>query len=103
MLIVDRDGAIVHATIPSDEAARLAGPTLQLLSRARDVVDLGESDELQMLCVRTRKHEMLFCSEADAAFAICVIQDTAPVDGAPSLVFSKAARSVLRAGVGEVF
>ena len=69
VLIVDRDGLIVHATMPPQEAAQLTGPALQLLQRARSACD--EDDELEMLCVRTRKYEMLLCSEMKGAFAVC--------------------------------
>ena len=47
-----------------------------------------------MLCVRTRKHELLLCSEATGAFAICVVQDPSPEEHAVPLVFSKAAASL---------
>lgn len=83
ILITDRDGLIVRATMPLEEAAEYAGPTLQLLQRARDCASLRTDDEFQMLCVRTRKHEMLLCSEAQGAFAICVLQEPQP-DGEPS-------------------
>ena len=76
VLIVDRDGLIVHATMPPQEAAQLTGPALQLLQRARSACD--EDDELEMLCVRTRKYEMLLCSEMKGAFAVCVVQDPTP-------------------------
>ena len=102
VLIVDRDGLIVHATMPLEEAARLAGPTLQLLQRARSCVTLLPTDELRMLCVRTRKYELLLCSEADGAFAICCIQDPAP-DRDVEKTMSTAAKSVLRAAAGTMF
>jgi len=92
VLIIDREGLIVHATMPMDEAAQLTGPTLQLLSRAREVAKLRPDDDFQMLTVRTRKHEMLLCSEANGAFAVMVIQDPQPQqDGSsqPSLVFAQ--------------
>ena len=111
VLIVDREGRIVRATMPLEEAAVLSGPALSLLSRAREAVR-KDDDELRMLCVRTRKHEMLLCSEADGAFAVCVIQDPTPASaGSPAASIeamqenqghgthkSAAARSVLRGG-----
>ena len=104
VLIVDRDGLIVHSTMPIEEAARLAGPTLQLLQRARAVAAVMPDDELRMLCVRTRKYELLLCSEADGAFAICTIQDVSAMaetqrssDEGEGGGISAAARSVLRA------
>ena len=102
VMIVDRDGLIVHATMPLDEAARLAGPTLTLLQRAKGCAALANGDELQMLCVRTRKYELLLCSEADGAFAICVLQDPSPEKAADATdaPITSAARSVLRASVG---
>ena len=103
MLIVDRDGAIVHATMPTDEAVGLAGPTLQLLQRARSISAVRADDELRLLCVRTRKHEMLMSCEADGAYAICVLQDAAAARDAPSLAVANAARTMQRAGVGEAF
>lgn len=105
VLIVDRDGLIVRATMPMEEAAQLSGPTLSLLSRARDTVKKAEADgddELRMLCVRTRKHELLLCSEADGAFAVCVVQDPTPASADEANVVgaakSQAAKAVLRGG-----
>lgn len=89
VLIMDRDGLIVHATMPMEEAAQLTGPTLALLSRARECAKLRPDDEFTMLTVRTRKHEMLFCSEANGAFAICVIQDPTPVQDQPPVVYTQ--------------
>ena len=78
VLIIDREGLIVHATMPMEEAAQLTGPVLQMLSRARECAKLGlgpgdDGEPLSMLTVRTRKHEMLLCSEQSGAFAICVL------------------------------
>ena len=76
-----------------------------LLSRARDTVKKAEADgddELRMLCVRTRKHELLLCSEADGAFAVCVVQDPTPASADEANVVgaakSQAAKAVLRGG-----
>ena len=80
VLILDRDGLIVHATMPPQEAAQLTGPALQLLQRARSSLT-DDGDELEMLCVRTRKYEMLLCSEMKGAFAVCVVQDPTPEQG----------------------
>ena len=106
VLIVDAEGRIVHATMPMEEAAKLAGPTLQLLQRARSCAALTADDELRMLCVRTRKYELLLCSEAEGAYAVCVLQDIHPVvgeaAGAPSSEPTPAARSVLRAAAGTL-
>ena len=96
VMIIDADGKIVHATMPPEEAAQLTGPTMQMLQRARATCK-NLDDELQMLCVRTRKYEMLLCAEADAKFAICVLQDPQPDTAETSLVFeTKAAKSVLK-------
>jgi predicted regulator of Ras-like GTPase activity (Roadblock/LC7/MglB family) len=97
VLIIDMDGKIVHATMPPEEAAQLTGPTLQMLQRARTACKNLE-DELQMLCVRTRKYEMLLCAEGAGKFAMCVLQDPQPDSAETSLIFegSKAARSVLK-------
>ena len=80
VLIVDKDGLIVRAPMPH------------------------EGDELQMLCVRTRKYELLMCLEASGAFAICVLQDPSPekVTDATDAPVTSAARSVLRAAAGTV-
>jgi len=104
VLIIDRDGMIVHATMPAEEAAQLTGPTLQMLQRARAAVAHTPGDELSMLCVRTRKYEMLLCSEANVAFAVCVLQDPQP-DTAVEAATSGAARSmrVASAAPGVVF
>ena len=88
VLIIDRDGLVVHATMPMEEAALLTGPVLQLLSRARECAKVG-GDELTMLTVRTRKHEMLLCSEQGGAFAICVLQDPSPSMDKSALVFEQ--------------
>lgn len=102
VLIIDRDGLIVHATMPMDEAAQLTGPVLSMLNRARAVAALRADDEFQMLCVRTRKHELLLCSEADGAFAVCVVQDPTPASADEANVVgaakSQAAKAVLRGG-----
>lgn len=102
VLILDKDGLVVHATMPPQEAAQLTGPTLQMLQRARAATEVvAPGDELQMLCVRTRKYEMLLCSEANGAFAVCVVQDPAPEQADAPLVFgatSGAARSLRRGG-----
>ena len=97
VLIVDSEGRIVHATMPAEEAAQLTGPTLQMLSRARAAVGATPGDELSMLCVRTRKYEMLLCSEAAGEYAVCVLQDPQPDNREAALVFeaSKAARSLV--------
>ena len=104
VLIVDKDGLIVRATMPLEEAAKLAGPTLSLLQRAKSCAAVHEGDELQMLCVRTRKYELLMCLEASGAFAICVLQDPSPekVTDATDAPVTSAARSVLRAAAGTV-
>lgn len=92
VLIIDREGLIVHATMPMEEAAQLTGPVLQMLSRARECAKLGlgpgdDGEPLSMLTVRTRKHEMLLCSEQSGAFAICVLQDPTPSMDQSALVF----------------
>lgn len=104
VLIIDRDGLIVHATMPPEEAAQLSGPVLSLLQRARSIAavtpDTADED-FRMLCVRTRKYDMLLCSEQAGAFAICVLQDPQPENAQTSLIFSAgsaAARSILRGG-----
>ena len=109
VLIVDAEGRIVHATMPMEEAAKLAGPTLQLLQRASTCAAATPDDELRMLCVRTRKYELLLCSEAQGAFAVCVLQDIAPTVGevanaaAAPAEATPAARSVLGGVAGTVF
>ena len=108
VLIVDADGRIVHATMPMEEAAKLASPTLQLLQRARSCAAATPDDELRMLCVRTRKYELLLCSEQQGAFAVCVLQDIAPTVGEAAAAAAPAeatptARSVLSGAMGTVF
>jgi len=108
VLIIDGAGQIVHATMPIEEAARMASPVLTLLDRAKSIVVIDSPDargeELQMLCVRTRKYEMLLSLEANGAFAICVLQDTNPTNGdAADAPLTSAARSVLQAAAGTVF
>ena len=104
VLIVDSEGRIVHATMPAEEAAQLTGPTLQMLSRARAAVGSTPDDELSMLCVRTRKYEMLLCSEANGEYAVCVLQDPQPDNREAALVFeaSKAARSLVSQSAATV-
>ena len=105
VLIVDREGRIVRATMPLEEAARLSGPTLELLQRARTCIAINSDDELRMLCVRTRKYEMMLCSEMNGSYGICCIQDASPADSSERAEHpaSSATRSVLRAAVGTVF
>ena len=88
--------------MPPEEAAQLTGPTLSMLQRARSTVNRDADDQLQMLCVRTKKYEMLLCSEADGKYAICVLQDPQPEQNESSLVFqAKEARSVLRGSMAR--
>jgi predicted regulator of Ras-like GTPase activity (Roadblock/LC7/MglB family) len=79
VLLIDKEGRIVHATMPAEEAAQLTAPTLQMLRSGRIAVEASSpGDELQMLCVRTRMYEMLLCGEVSGAFAVCVLQDPQP-------------------------
>ena len=90
--------------MPMEEAAELTEPTLQLLHRAKECCahdsGLREDDEFTMLCVRTRKYEMLLSAEENGAFAILVLQDPTPSQDQPSLVFEQGQgkRSVVRGG-----
>ncbi|KAL1512167.1 hypothetical protein AB1Y20_005433 [Prymnesium parvum] len=76
VLIIDRDGIVVRSTMAND-AARYAAHMLPLLERAKLCTEAveGPKGRFQMLCVRTRKHEMLMCTEKDMLFSILIIQD----------------------------
>ena len=76
VLIVDRDGLVIRTTLPPADAARYAANMLPLLERAQmcaEAVD-GPKSKLHMLCVRTRKHEMLLCTEKSRLFSILILQ-----------------------------
>ena len=75
VLILDGSGVVIRTTMDEKAVAKYASPAQQLLQRARSVVALTPGDRLTMLCVRTFKHEMLLCSERQAAFSILVIQN----------------------------
>jgi len=77
VLIVDRDGLVIRTTLPTSDAARYASNMLPLLERAQQVAESieGPKSELRMLCVRTRKHEMLLCTERSMLFSILILQD----------------------------
>ena len=86
VVIVDRDGLIIRSTLATAMASRYGAYMLPLLERARqcaEVVD-GPKSKLHMLCVRTRKHEMLLCAEPSALFSILILQD--PNDGSTPAV-----------------
>mmetsp|Transcript_44189 Transcript_44189/g.116690 ORF Transcript_44189/g.116690 Transcript_44189/m.116690 type:complete len:252 (-) Transcript_44189:166-921(-) len=86
VVIVDRDGLIIRSTLATAMASRYGAYMLPLLERARqcaEVVD-GPKSKLHMLCVRTRKHEMLMCAEPSALFSILILQD--PNDGSTPAV-----------------
>lgn len=78
VIIIDRYGAVLRtsASMTPAAAARHAALVPPLLERARLCVDAVEKGgELSMLCVRTRKHEMLLCSEAAQKYSVLVLQD----------------------------
>ena len=75
VLILDGSGAVIRTTMDERAVAKYASPVQQLLQRAHGVVGLTKGDRLQMLCVRTSKHEMLLCSERNQAYSILVIQN----------------------------
>ena len=84
VVLLDRAGLVLRHTLadaagmaPDDaSAARHASVAQQLLRRAADIVadTCARDDPLAMLQVRTKKHEMLVCSEKGGEFAILVIQ-----------------------------
>ena len=75
ILILDADGLVVRTTMSPEDAAKHSSPTLQLVQRARDVVALEKGNELLMLTIRTKKSELLFCSEGGGAYSILVVQN----------------------------
>ena len=91
VLIVDRDGLVVRSTLPPADAARYAANMLPLLERAQlcaEAVD-GPKSKLHMLCVRTRKHEMLMCTEQSMLFSILILQDP-NADSVPTVLRERA-------------
>uniref|UniRef100_A0A7S4FB65 Roadblock/LAMTOR2 domain-containing protein n=1 Tax=Chrysotila carterae TaxID=13221 RepID=A0A7S4FB65_CHRCT len=76
IIIIDRAGVVVRTTLPPQDAARYAVAALQLTERTQNVVcELDPRNGLELLCVRTMKHEMLLCSAHDGAFTTLVLQN----------------------------
>jgi len=73
VVIFDQESQVIRTTLEKVQAAKVAATALQLLQRARAVVE--DDDALGTLAVRTKKHEMLLSLSENGGFGIAVLQN----------------------------
>ena len=74
VVLFDRAGCVLRTTFEAREAASYAVSGLALLQRSRELFNAAE-DALEMVCVRSRKYELLVSGDPDGEYGVAVVQD----------------------------